>query len=414
MFMSISDNMRLSSERKKTLRNMVITENSPGTIIHDFNVLLTMLKADALPLTKSHQLSMRVLSEINAQLAHPIQLGLKRPQQKSYPHIHGLYLLVRASGLTYVGGTEKKQLLMMDEEAYQSWKSLNLTEQYGSLLETWFLRGNPEIIRERTRAMTLIPDTFYAATSFYDRIPADGQPIAGDKDAEERLKWTPGWYNLGLLELFGLIKIQHGSSEPGKGWRIEYIYRTPEGDAVLAMLFSRLFHDFAKIFQLEEKGEISFGVFQPIFRFHFREWKNSLTAPEWVFREGTYIFKVSLGTVWCRIAINTKQDLDSLSSIILDAVDFDDDHLYQFLYQNRYGFNQPINHPFMDDGPYTSDVRVGDVPLRVGQTMIYVFDFGDWWAFDVTLEQIKPDEGNKGPRILETHGKPPEQYRSWE
>jgi hypothetical protein len=180
------------------------------------------------------------------------------------------------------------------------------------------------------------------------------------------------------------------------------------------MLFSRLFHDFAKTVQLENEGEIPFGIFQPIFRFHFREWKNSLAAPEETFREGTYIFKVALGTVWCRIAIGAKQDLDSLAGSILDAVDFDTDHLYQFSYRNRYGFQQNVEHPYMDDGPFTSEVLVGDLPLRVGQNMTYIFDFGDWWTFDVTLEKVDPEGSNLGPRILETHGEPPEQYPSWE
>ena len=68
----------------------------------------------------------------------------------------------------------------------------------------------------------------------------------------------------------------------------------------------------------------------------------------------------------------------------------------------------------MDDGPFTDEVLIGEVPLRIGQTMTYIFDFGDWWTFDVTLEQVDPDGGNPGPRILETHGEPPEQYPSWD
>jgi hypothetical protein len=63
--------------------------------------------------------------------------------------------------------------------------------------------------------------------------------------------------------------------------------------------------------------------------------------------------------------------------------------------------------------PWTDQVLVGDVPLRIGQTMTYVFDFGDWWEFDVTLECIDPDRSIETPVILEEHGEPPEQYRSW-
>ena len=88
-----------------------------------------------------------------------------------------------------------------------------------------------------------------------------------------------------------------------------------------------------------------------------------------------------------RIATPADQALDALASAILDAVEFDHDHLYKFSYRNRFGVLERVNHPYMDEGPWTSEVLVGGVPLRVGQAMTYVFDFGDWWEFDVTLER---------------------------
>ena len=57
-----------------------------------------------------------------------------------------------------------------------------------------------------------------------------------------------------------------------------------------------------------------------------------------------------------------------------------------------------------------SEVLVGSVPLRVGQTMTYVYDFGDWWEFDVTLERVDPDLVIEEAVVLEKHGEPPAQY----
>jgi hypothetical protein len=51
-----------------------------------------------------------------------------------------------------------------------------------------------------------------------------------------------------------------------------------------------------------------------------------------------------------------------------------------------------------------------DLPFRVGQAMTYVFDFGDWWEFDVTLERVDPDMAIEEPAVLEKHGEPPDQY----
>jgi len=400
-----------SPEHEQVLRDLTIDESAPGTVLHDFEAFLTFIKDQELPVTPMHQLRRRMLPEINARLARPLQLGLKKPLQQSYPHIHGRYLLVRASGLTCIGGTSKKPLLVVDDEVYQVWKGLNPTERYCILLETWLLRGHPEIIGERGGSWFRFPETFIRTWQwFFIRIPDEGLPIAGDKGAEDSLRYTPGWHNLGLLELFGLISVRQGPPEPGKGWRIEQINRTPLGDALLALLQADFFGNVNNILQLESEDKIPFGVLQPALQPYFPEWKNNLSVPEWAFREGTHIFKVSLGPIWRRIAIPADQTLDTLASAILDAVEFDHDHLYEFQYQNRFGISERINHPYMDEGPWTSEVLVGDVPLRIGQTMTYVFDFGDWWEFGVTLEHVDPEMVIEDPAVLEKHGEPPAQY----
>jgi hypothetical protein len=67
----------------------------------------------------------------------------------------------------------------------------------------------------------------------------------------------------------------------------------------------------------------------------------------------------------------------------------------------------------MDDGPWTSEVRVGDVPLQEGQSVTYLYDFGDRWEFEVTLERVDPpDWAMKEPAILDARGEAPEQYPS--
>ncbi len=79
-----------------------------------FEAFLRFFAERETPVTGTHQLPRRLLPEINARLAHPLALGLQRPQQKSYPHIHGLYLLVRASGLTCLEGTAEKLLPLFE------------------------------------------------------------------------------------------------------------------------------------------------------------------------------------------------------------------------------------------------------------------------------------------------------------
>ena len=410
MYRRSPEEISFSPEHERLLRGLLIDESGPGTVLHDFEAFLALLAGRETPVTSAHQLRLRTLPEINARLARPLQLGLKRPQQKSYPHIHGLYLLVRASGLTLIEGTSKRPLLAVDEAVYRIWNGLNPTERYCTLLETWLLRGHPQIINRRAPSWLHVPETFREWHWFFFRIPDEGRPIAEDQEARDWLRYAPGWHNLGLLELFGLISVRHGPPEPGKGWRIERIDRTPLGDALLALLQAEFFGDVGNILQLESEERVPFGVLQPALQPYFPNWRNNLSVPEWAFREGTHIFNVSLGWMWRRIAIPADRTLDALASAILDAVEFDHDHLYEFSYRNRFGVLERVNHPFMDEGPWTSEMLVGDVPLRVGQTMTYVFDFGDWWEFDVTLERVDPDVVGEEPVVLDRHGESPSQY----
>jgi len=47
--------------------------------------------------------------------------------------------------------------------------------------------------------------------------------------------------------------------------------------------------------------------------------------------------------------------------------------------------------------------------------MVYLFDFGDEWRFDVRLERIDPADGRiKKPKLLEEHGEAPPQYPNME
>ena len=134
----------------KVLYNHFITADQPGTILRDFDTLLHIVHdAQPLKVTSSNSLiPMKMLPDINARMVNPIRLDLKRPQHKSFPNILGLFLLLRATGLTFLEGSGTKSRLVGDEDVLQSWNSLNPTERYFMLLETALLRTEPTIIGE--------------------------------------------------------------------------------------------------------------------------------------------------------------------------------------------------------------------------------------------------------------------------
>lgn len=343
-------------------------------------------------------------------MTHPLTLALKRPHPKSYPHVQGLYLVLRSSGLSYVDSSGKKPYLVIDADAYKQWQQLNPSERFGSLLEAWLLRGFPDIIGEHSRSAWSIPNNFDEIAFVLSRYDLKaGLDVAGNRDVETTLNYFPGRYNLALLNLFGFIEIQSGLPQPGEGWRIERITLTPIGEAFLALLYNQFFSDFQRIMAMDT--EPSTGGLQAILKPYFPEWQHNLIPPQTAFREGIYIFKVSLGKIWRRIAIDAKQSMAVLASVILASVDFDEDHLYQFSYRNRFGTLEQIYHGYLEDEPLlASDVRVGDLSLSVGQNMTFLFDFGDNWEFDLLLEATDANHVVKDAEIIESYGEAPEQY----
>lgn len=409
----MSDKKSLSSEYQQVLQDQVINEDGPGTILRDFEIVLDFIGSEGIMVSgKTNLLLLKVLAELNSRLTHPIEIDLKRPQQKSYPNIHGLYLLLRASGLSMIRGSGKKSRLMVDK-AIESWRSLNPTERYFNLLGTWLVHGSPEVLAERMGgSFRWMPE----CKRFWKRIPKHGLKIAGNKDEEMFVTYSIGFFGLALLELFGFITLEHLKPEKGKGWRIGRACRTTFGDALLALLWSMFCGDLGDSFFFSQAMNDTCDSFQPVIKPLFPEWHNNLIVPEPMFQDGTYIFKISLArNCWRRIAISSHMDLESLSVTILDAFNFDHDHLDRYSYKNRFGTQTRIYHPYMDDEPlHTDEVLIGEIPIQEGDTMMYLFDFGDNWEFDVELERIDPrDEKKKEPVVVESRGEAPRQYPIW-
>jgi hypothetical protein len=409
------DKITFTSLHRKVLADIPIDPQT-HPILRDFPALLDFVRRERPALTKGGQLPMAVLEPINGLLSRPIEHGLQRPSQKSFPHINGLYLLLRASGLTLVAGG-KKPVLSIDEDLAAVWENLNPTEQYMNLLETWFLRAKPEIIDPQGSFSYRSNREWLELIMLAGQIPQAGLPVTKENDLRDRLNYLPGLHNVALAELFNIFRVEDEPPQTGQGWLIASLHLTPFGRALVALLGEEMFVRHRKMVahMLIRDENIPPGALQPILQPHFPDWRRNLVLPEQSLRPGVYQFKVSLGRIWRRIVASAKMDLDSLARAIVYSVDFDNDHLHCFTYRNRQGLFEQINHPFMDEGPRTNDFLIGDLPLAVGQSMTFIFDFGDHWEFEVTLEKV--DENGKmaetEPTVVEAHGEPPAQYPSW-
>ena len=153
---------------------------------------------DPLPL-----LALKSLETINRSLIHPLELGLKRAVQKSYPPVNGLYLLLRATGLALIDANLKKPRLKLDSQLMESWRSLNAAERYFALLKAWWGRATEDIIGERgSWGGEILAKTL----AFIERFPKAGTLMVKAPQDVETLRYHPGLHNLALLEALRLVR----------------------------------------------------------------------------------------------------------------------------------------------------------------------------------------------------------------
>lgn len=124
------------------------------------------------------------------------------------------------------------------------------------------------------------------------------------------------------------------------------------------------------------------------------------------------------------IEINSNASLIDLHLAIQEAVNFDNDHLFEF-YLGRHYRNRAVtigNDNMWDDfnlnDAYekTKLTDIWPVPSK-GLKLFYLFDFGDSWYFQITKTRRKekaPEASISYPRVIESSGENPEQYPEWE
>jgi hypothetical protein len=125
------------------------------------------------------------------------------------------------------------------------------------------------------------------------------------------------------------------------------------------------------------------------------------------------------------IEIDSKATFAELHAAIQLAVEFDNDHMYQFTITSSkncaYGGADDIaiGTDLDDDVEYDAHkTNLEEIlPLPKGKNLIYWFDFGDDWMFKITKSRKadkEPVKGEKYPRLVDEKGTKPIQYPDYE
>lgn len=99
-------------------------------------------------------------------------------------------------------------------------------------------------------------------------------------------------------------------------------------------------------------------------------------------------------------------------TVILEAFDFIDEHLYEFCMDNRMYSEYTYQSDPEGDEP-SADITLNEVGLCKGQKFALHYDFGDDWMFTITVSKISEVQENFKPRIVKSKGSI-QQYPDWD
>lgn len=241
---------RLRPDEAKFLRDLTIREDAPGTILRDIETFMDYVVAERPYATGTGQLPIRVLSDLNVRMVHPIEFGLKRARQISYPNLHGLLLVARASGLVVIDPAGKKPHFVVNGPVRECWQRLNVTERYCVLLDAWLLRSDPAMVGDKRSRWGWRSFPLTDLAWFAGRITPEGLVLDGPDASGDELRYMVTWHNLGLSYLFGLIEIVPAPPKPGEGWQIRSLSLTPFGRSLLRLLISEFYRDTERVLDI--------------------------------------------------------------------------------------------------------------------------------------------------------------------
>lgn len=129
----------------------------------------------------------------------------------------------------------------------------------------------------------------------------------------------------------------------------------------------------------------------------------------------TYVISVSLMKGCYRhIKIASDKTLDELSSAILSAFDFDNDHLHAFFMDNkRWSRDEEYRLQPEGGGRNTATTKLSQVGLEKDKKFLYLFDFGDEWWFSCKVLKVI-DGACENTEVVRSVGEAPEQYPDYD
>jgi hypothetical protein len=422
---------------------MTITKNEPTSLIQDFQSFLDYVETNKPGLTPKGFVSGKDLFEMNQQMTHPHIGTTVRTGQEYYPQLHLFFHLAQAGRLIQKAQGKGAKIILQTSDRAGKYAGLTTTEKYFFLLETFWVDTRWEfieasvfkglgimkvqtVLEHLTQKKSEVP---IRATALLENPAILGYfwiyfALLGFWTVTQKNEINPAYkrffnpdmvtpHPLGIILAALLIKERDFLL-----WNLSFRRRLGKGKILFSQSLPEGYPTFQgpaksrklKVVQKDKSGEPFFLPFVPLFA--EGELLNTLPRETEKSVKGVYLFRVSLSSrLWRKIEMSSNHTLLDLHNAIQNAFQFDDDHLYSFFMDGIPWSEEKFTSLFDDEGPHVDQVTIGELGLGQGQTFLYLFDYGDEWRFQVTLETIRQDNPHpKKPRIVEAKGDSPEQY----
>ncbi|MGE4509377.1 MAG: hypothetical protein AB7D16_12220 [Eubacteriaceae bacterium] len=114
------------------------------------------------------------------------------------------------------------------------------------------------------------------------------------------------------------------------------------------------------------------------------------------------------------IEVSGGTKLDHLHKIITNAFDFDDEHLYMFSQKRKKYDSDGYYAPGSGAGGHSAArTRLNELGLKPRNKILFLYDFGDEWEFDVLVSKITEVDKKISSQVIESQGQL-EQYEDWD
>lgn len=397
-------------------------------IVDDFREFCCFIETEK-PLlsSKKEVLGKKDAFSINSRLYYKREVDKPHYQQEHYTGLDLLFTLAIEGHLFEKVKDEKGNIRLRGTKRLESFSQLNDCERYCFLLETYWCYYDFE---NQFDSMIWSADLFPIQNLFraFLKVGSGRSTTSKDYPANSSLRCFFSFDHQVVLQLasFALCsyELNEEASSPYDD-RLISITPTPFGIEICSLLLQQGFrYRPQKLFPLPYRALAArLGMYKPKKGLHKVLAKafpagavaKTVEGEPVMDQPGTYYFKVALKkALWRTVKLSHTHSLYDLHLAIEDAFEFDEEHLYAFYLdagelkrrRGRYGI---YCSEFEDEDFHVEDAVIGICGFYPGQSMIYLFDFGDRILFDVTLLKIGADEPlPHSPQLVEQKGELPE------